>query len=161
MCYPYDVRNLNGYSRYCTSLPLLSHSHWIPVAVAGNAALIRNYFQKSNFWATMCNPSYASCNSFSPKGATVKAVIIHSGHQMDEYIGSTSSTKEPTSQLLSTPDSFQGFGRVSLHNVLPLTGIETVLDLFVEELSMTSLQIITYTVTITDTSRPLKATIVW
>jgi hypothetical protein len=109
----------------------------------------------------MCNPSYASCHSFSPKGATVKATIIHSGHQMDEYIGSTTVAKEPTSQLLATPDSFEGFGRLSLSNVLPLTGIETTLDLYVEELSMTSLQTITYTVTVTDTSRPLKATIVW
>lgn len=79
---------------------------------------------------------------------------------MDEYIGSGSS-KEPTSQLLNTPDSFQGFGRLSMTNVLPYPGIETALDLYVEELTMSSLQTITYTVTITDTSRPLKATIVW
>ena len=108
----------------------------------------------------MCNKTYPACQSFAPKGATVKATIIHSGHQMKEYVGSGSS-KEPTTQLASTPDFFEGFGRISLQNVLPYTGIETKIDLYVEELSMTSLQLITYTVTITDTSRPLKATIVW
>jgi hypothetical protein len=107
----------------------------------------------------MCNRSYASCASFSPKGATVKATIIHSGHQMDQYIGS-SATVEPTATLSTAPDSFQGFGRISLHNVLPYTGIAT-LDLFVEELTMTALQKISYTVTVTDTSKPLKVTIVW
>lgn len=109
----------------------------------------------------MCRSSYTSCAAFSPKGATVKATLIHSGHLMDEYIGSSGSTKEPTTQLSATPDSFEGFGRVSLQNVLPYTNIETVLDLFVEELTMTTLQKISYTVTVTDTSRPLKATIVW
>jgi hypothetical protein len=108
----------------------------------------------------MCNASYASCASFSPKGATVKATIIHSGHPMNEYIGS-SATEEPTATLSSTPDSFQGFGRLSLHNVLPLTGVLTTLDLYVEELTMTALQKITYSVTVTSTSKPLKVTIVW
>lgn len=129
-------------------------------AVAGNAALIRRYYQNSQFWPTMCNKTYSSCKSFAPKGATVKATIIHSGHQMEEYIGSGATT-EPTTQLSSTPDFFEGFGRISLPNVLPYTGIETKIDLYVEELTMTSLQKITYTVTVTDTTRPLKATIVW
>lgn len=115
---------------------------------------------ESSFWATMCNPSYPKCGVFTPKGATVKAVLIHSGEAMSQYSSEGRGT-EPTASLPSPPDSFQGFGRVFLQNVLPYTGIEEVIDLFVEELSLNSLQRATYTVTITDTSRPLKATIAW
>ncbi|CAE7600443.1 unnamed protein product, partial [Symbiodinium microadriaticum] len=120
----------------------------------------RQYFIDTAFWAATCDSSYASCGSFSPKGATVKAVLIHSGEPMTTYTRENGA-EEPTATLPSPPDSYQGYGRVFLQNVLPFAGIEDVLDLFVEELTMTSLQRITYTVEVADISRPLKATIAW
>lgn len=80
---------------------------------------------------------------------------------MDQYVSTSSSNTEPTTQLFNPPDYFQGYGRVSLQNVLPYKNIETVIDLFVEELTMQPSQVISYTVTVTDTTRPLKATIAW
>jgi hypothetical protein len=108
----------------------------------------------------MCNPLYPKCGAFSPRGATVKAVLVHSGEGMSQYNSEGRGT-EPTASLPSPPDSYQGFGRVFLQNVLPYTDIEEVLDLFVEELSLTSLQRASYIVTVSDSTRPLKATIAW
>jgi hypothetical protein len=48
-----------------------------------------------------------------------------------------------------------------LRNVLPFPGIESVLSLHVVETSLTSQQECTHTIVVTDTSRPLKITIVW
>jgi hypothetical protein len=130
-------------------------------AAAGAAATVRQYFMDSAFWAAMCNQSYPKCGVFSPKGATVKAMLIGSGHAMTDYKTNGYDTKEPAANLGSPPDYYQGYGRVSLQNVLPYTGIEEVTDLFVEELVMSSLSKVTYSVTVADVSRPLKATIVW
>jgi hypothetical protein len=130
-------------------------------AAAGVAATVRQYFEDEKFWATMCNTDYSSCGAFAPKGATVKAALIHSGEPMALYNQNQKASEEPPSTLGNPPDAYQGFGRIYVQNVLPYTGIETVLDLFVEEITMKPLNTITYTVTITDTTRPVKATIVW
>jgi hypothetical protein len=130
-------------------------------AVAGNGAIIRQFFVDESYWAASCNSAYAMCGAFQPRGATVKAALIHSGEAMDRYVGSYSST-ESTFTLSTTPDISQGFGRIALSNVLPLDGMTVSgFDLFVDELSMTSLTTQTYTVTVTDSSAPLKATIAW
>jgi serine protease AprX len=55
----------------------------------------------------------------------------------------------------------EGFGRVSLPNVLPYPGIETVLQLQVVETAIYPYQEISHIVEVHDISRPLKATIVW
>ena len=128
-------------------------------AVAGNAALIRQYFIDTSFWETTCNSAYSKCSAFNPRGATVKAMLIHSGEAMDEYPGGDT---EGDIALATTPDFLQGFGRVSLQNVLPLSGTTVSgLDLFVDEISMSSFKTTTYTVTVTGSASPLKATIAW
>jgi hypothetical protein len=55
----------------------------------------------------------------------------------------------------------QGFGRVTLPNVLPYPGIETVLTLHVVETEIFAYQQISHLVQVNDISRPMKATIVW
>jgi hypothetical protein len=128
-------------------------------AVAGNAAIIRQFFEDSSFWATTCNPSYSKCGAMNPRGATVKAMLVHSGEAMSSYPGGAT---EGTVTLGTTPDILQGFGRVTLSNILPLSGTTVAgLDLFVDELSMTSYTTTTYQVTVTDTTAPLKVSIAW
>lgn len=55
----------------------------------------------------------------------------------------------------------QGFGRVSLQNILPYPGIESILTLHVIETTISPYQEIVHIVQVTDTRRPFKATIVW
>ena len=76
-------------------------------AVAGNAAAIRQYFKDPKFWAASCDPTYDLCGSLDPRGATVKAVLLHSGEQMTQYTGSTGTT-EATTSIGTTPDFYQG-----------------------------------------------------
>lgn len=131
-------------------------------ATAGTAAVIRQYFEDPRFWQATCNPSYALCagGAFSPRGATVKAALIHSGEAMHSYNKNQGPTYEPPAALGTPPDYYQGFGRIFLQNVLPLEGVVD-FGLYVEEATLTSLQLITYTVTVTDNSLPLRATIAW
>jgi hypothetical protein len=130
--------------------------------VAGNAALVRQYFEDSRFWESSCNVDYG-CKAFSPKGATVKAMLISSGEAMRKYMTYVdySDTKEPTSALSATPDMYQGFGRISLQNVLPYIGITSALDLYVDEAEIMSLEKVTYYLNVTDVSIPVKVTMVW
>jgi subtilisin family serine protease len=71
--------------------------------VAGAAAIIRQYFEDPRFYATQCTSGYPLCNAFSPKGSTVKAMLVNSGEPMSNYYaGSTKAgrtTTEPTAEL--------------------------------------------------------------
>lgn len=55
----------------------------------------------------------------------------------------------------------QGFGRVSLKNILPYAGIEDNLYTIITESSITAGTRITYTVSVSSSTLPLKATLVW
>lgn len=68
--------------------------------------------------------------------------------------------REPSADLLGTPNFYEGFGRVLLPNVLPHSGIAD-FDLYVEEFSLQEFQELKFKVVISDTSVPLKATIAW
>lgn len=50
-------------------------------AAAGNAALVLEYFSKSQYWASWCNASYPYCaqGAFEPPGPLLKALVLHSG----------------------------------------------------------------------------------
>jgi hypothetical protein len=130
--------------------------------VAGIAAQIRQYFEDDRFWAATCRSTavYATCltGAFAPRGATVKAVLIHSGEAMASYANGGT---EPAASLGNQPDFYQGFGRVFLQNVLPFAGIETVLDLYVEEVVLLSNVKLQFEVVVTDVTRPVKITVVW
>ena len=123
-------------------------------AAAGAALLVRSYFMSSssNFWPGMCNTAYSFCRTFTPSGVLVKAVLLHSGAQMSLFDGSGNSS----TPLGAPPDCLQGFGRVMLAKVLPLKGVYTSFDLFVDDLHIIAQgQTVTYTVTVT-TSKPIK-----
>jgi hypothetical protein len=145
----------------CGSMTMSGTSMATP-AVSGNGALIRQYFEDPAFWKATCRASYSKCASaFSPRGATVKAAIIHSGAQMTRYV-TKSGAYEETQSVGSTPDILQGFGRMFLQNVLPLSGTTPAnFDLFVDESTISSYSRVTYTVTVSGNGAPLKATLVW
>jgi hypothetical protein len=155
--------------------------------VAGVAAQIRQYFQTFNpsvitgcdLFTGSGSLSQVTCDHLSnPKGATVKAMLIQSGEQMSLYDSESASTTQASVTLLGTPDMYQvksptylsvlelsqltqGFGRVSLPNVLPYPGIETILQLQVIETTIYPYQEIIHIVEVHDVSRPFKATLAW
>lgn len=74
---------------------------------------------------------------------------------------STSTSVVPAQNLTTPPDLWQGWGQVLLGNVLPIPGVYD-FDLFVADYeSLKSLQQRTYTVKVTSTAYPLRATIAW
>ena len=90
---------------------------------------------------------------FTPSGVLVKAVMLHSGSRMALFNGGESLTVS----LSSPPDFMQGYGRVSMETAMPLAGVITGMDLFVDDLrSISQGQSIVYDVDISSFDRPLK-----
>lgn len=90
-------------------------------AVAGNAALVRQYFTEGFY------PSGEKSrgDAFNPMGALVKAVLINSGHYIKGTYGNKQLNEEPSIDI--------GFGLVTLTNTLVLeTEPETTRRLFVD-----------------------------
>lgn len=96
-------------------------------AAAGSAALIRQYFMQSKYWSTVCNTSYYYCKEFTPSGVLLKTLILHSGNKMNLFNGNTKIT------LGLQPDSYQGYGRITLTNILPFP--KTPFDLYVSDIT--------------------------
>ena len=146
------------------------------------AAQIRQYFVQFNASMTPsvgCHYHNAShydmtCDHLSnPRGATLKALLINSGEPMSQYDNQNLNTIQASMILTSvpnyyqvilaliTPSFLQGFGRVSLRNILPYPGIEEILHLHVVESEIYPYQELIYTMAVNSTSRPFKVTIVW
>jgi hypothetical protein len=124
-------------------------------AAAGATLLVRNYFMSSNtdFWTGVCRAGYRFCRAFTPSGVLVKALLINSGSAMTLYHGGGPADIP----LGAPPDTMQGFGRVTLANVLPLKGVYQGYDLFVDDLHViTPSQVVTYTVNISNSTAPLR-----
>jgi len=140
-------------------------------AVAGMAAQIRQYFTDYNNTALLDSCLYFNgtddlkmntCDAQpNPRGATIKAMLVHSGGPMDSYESNGYDTKEPTANLGMPPDMYQGFGRVSLQNVLPYPGVEDVMEIYVVEACLSAEQSYTHTLQIGGSTRPFKATLVY
>jgi hypothetical protein len=81
--------------------------------VAGNAILIKQYFQDGWFPSGSRTPA----NSFVPSGALLKAMLVHSGVQMDlvTYDNDNGLYQQSTGGY---PSNIQGYGRIRLSNVL-------------------------------------------
>ena len=129
---------------------------------AGTAALLIQYFQDKNFWLSYCNPSYYLClnGTFTPKGPTIKALLIHSGVGMSTYQGMGNTVGRVI--LKSRPDIFQGFGRVNLINILPLIHYtKNSYTLYIDQSVLTPLSEYRYIVFVRSTLQPLRATISW
>lgn len=129
--------------------------------VAGNAALILQYFQDPKFWKSLCNPVYSYCQrgNFSLSGVLLKALVLQSGQAMTAYHSSSKIVG-----LSTPPDTYQGYGRVNLLNILPVTNYEqSDLQLFLEENRLSPLSERRYYVNFNSvsTSLPLKVTLSW
>ena len=164
----YISHHLNNYS--CISSDLPHHPkppsyaiHRIGTSMAspgaaGTALLIRQYFSDSgpNFWNSLCNKKYLFCKSFLPSGVLVKAILLHSGSQMIKYDGGQCNCGLPTTILSAPPDSIQGYGRITLNNVLPLAN-KFIFDLFVDDLvTIQANSMIMYHTHVTSSSTPFK-----
>lgn len=81
--------------------------------VAGNAVLIKQYFQDGWFPSGSPNPA----DSFIPSGALLKAMLIQSGVNMDfvTYDNNNGLYQQPTGGY---PSNIQGYGKVRLSNIL-------------------------------------------
>jgi subtilisin family serine protease len=131
----------------CGTLSMTGTSMATPAA-AGIGLLVRQYFMSpsSAFWAGHCNLVNSFCRAFTPSGVLVKAVLLQSGSAMRMFDGGGTNTYDITHDRMLTPaplpfhatsssagsndvilgappDQFQGYGRVTLSNVLPLTGV--------------------------------------
>jgi hypothetical protein len=82
----------------------------------------------------------------------IKALLLHSGSAMSLYDGGGG----PLDTVLNnTPDFTQGYGRVNLANIIPLT--TNVFDLFVDDLHLIKeYSTIAYSVNIQSFQKPLK-----
>ena len=120
-------------------------------AVAGAAAVIRQFFQDSFFWESVCNKNYAYCKAFTPSGVLLKAMILHSGRSMYKFNGE----KQPAVILGEPPDNYQGYGRVSLKYLLPVA--QSNFDLFVLDLQAIGPNThLTYFLHVTGSGVPLR-----
>lgn len=95
--------------------------------VAGVAAQMRQYLIDEMFWSRICNPHDHYCIKFdSPRGVLLKSMILHSGEAVARYRRDTddnshySTTQLPSQYLSAPPNEFQGFGAVTMSNVLTL-----------------------------------------
>lgn len=133
-------------------------------AVASTAGLIQDYFQHAAFWKQYCNPTYRLCQrgSFTPNAALMKALVLHSGQNVSYYDGRASNFGFV--ELGQTPDSYQGYGRMRLDKLLPLTSSQ---PLYVDDMHvLTSYTEITYRIEIPNEieeikNKEIKMTLAW
>ena len=83
----------------------------------------------------------------------MKAIILHSGTPLAVYDGAYSDIGRRN--LVTLPDSLQGYGRLTLKTVLPQTK-ESDFDLYVDHFSLADFMEMTYDLTITNSNHPLK-----
>jgi hypothetical protein len=129
-------------------------------AAAGQAALVKQFFENSKFWLNICDSTNTRLckHTFTPQGALIKAVLLHSGSKMSTYM----SSKVGNHQLGNPPDIYQGYGRINLSSVLPLkVNRAASFYLYVDQNFVSSFTERQYLVTIKDPSLPLKVTLSW
>jgi hypothetical protein len=134
--------------------------------VAGNAGLIVQYFSDPRFWKKYCNPAYSRCRSAQStplqiSGSLLKALVLHSGKGMAAYHGPSKMTT-----LGYPPDNYQGYGRMDLAQLLPLSVYQSSpVQLFIEENSLAQLTERKYFITFPSQAVtgavPFKVTLSW
>lgn len=145
----------------CAALEMRGTSMAAPV-VAGNALLVRQYFRDNAFWSSICDDTVPNCNSFSPSGFLVKAVLLHAGTPMSLYVNELTGERV----VLGAPlkDGYQGHGQIQLNQVLPLPGgggLDPRLNLIVfDRVSVMSHDMREWNITVHD-NMPLKVTVCW
>jgi hypothetical protein len=138
---------------------------------AGTAILVRQFFMDPNFWSKLCRAENKFCieGAFAPSGFLLKALFLHSGRSVSRYsdpVYDAEPTAFPSFLLESPPDNFQGYGAVTLSNILPLEndkGLDPTLNLMVYDwLLLKPHQTYKSTITISaDKPGPIKVTIAW
>ena len=100
---------------HCTMKGMRGTSMSTPI-VAGNAALIREYFTKGYYPSGIATTK----DAFIPSGALLKAMLIHSARPLIFTVTSDSSGHQSATPLATdiNPSNVQGFGRIQLNNVL-------------------------------------------
>ena len=116
-------------------------------AVAGAAALVREYFEEGYYPTGGDVPA----DALTPSGALLKAMLINSGKDMDGGIN----------VLAHIPDNSQGWGRVTLDDVLFFSGDARKLIVFDEDTALGAGQSRKYCFEVTDAGEELRVTVVW
>lgn len=115
--YTYSAKASGSSEQTCEILDMAGTSMATP-CVSGNAGIIRQYFVNYNSSANNgCTYTHGTSNlqltsgfcdaNTNPRGATVKAMLIHSGQPMFAYETSNYKTEEPRAVLSSPPDMYQ------------------------------------------------------
>eukprot|EP00603_Paraphysomonas_imperforata_P010137 CAMPEP_0114454338 /NCGR_PEP_ID=MMETSP0104-20121206/2531_1 /TAXON_ID=37642 ORGANISM="Paraphysomonas imperforata, Strain PA2" /NCGR_SAMPLE_ID=MMETSP0104 /ASSEMBLY_ACC=CAM_ASM_000202 /LENGTH=299 /DNA_ID=CAMNT_0001626721 /DNA_START=580 /DNA_END=1479 /DNA_ORIENTATION=- len=99
----------DGAANHCETKPASGTSMASP-AMAGNAALIQQYF-KEGFYPS---GSRNAADAFTPSGALLKAMLVHSGKNMDT-VTYDDGTQQSTGGY---PSYIQGYGKIRLSDVL-------------------------------------------
>jgi hypothetical protein len=114
----FSLRNILGWPIYsasslstaqCTVKSLQGTSMASPAA-AGNAVLIQEYFTNGHYPSGIKNEA----DKFIPSGALIKAVLIHSGKKISKRVFPNNTY----ANLNNYPSTTQGYGRVTIGNVL-------------------------------------------
>jgi hypothetical protein len=116
--FTYSAKASGSTAETCEIIEMAGTSMATP-CVSGNAAIIRQYFVQYNsslnkactFTTATTNlalsSGYCDMNS-NPRGATIKAMLIHSGQPMTAYYSTARyGTQEPNALLASPPDMYQ------------------------------------------------------
>jgi hypothetical protein len=133
--YPVRSAKAAASGRTCSTVDMSGTSMSTP-AVAGTGLLIRQYFMEERFWSAHCS-AYGglNCSAFAPSGVLLKALLIASGEPVGTYNPGSAETEVPLTLLGAPPNSFEGYGRIALSNILPLNGSTAPgFQLFVQDL---------------------------
>ena len=105
--------DFNSSKAFCDITVLKGTSMSCPLA-AGTALQVRQYFTNGYY----PSGSAAFADEFTPSGALLKAMLVHSGKPM-RYIVDNDDTSQVTDiSSASYPDNVQGYGRIQLDRVL-------------------------------------------
>ena len=98
-------------------------------ATAGMAVIIRQYFM-SGFYGSTTVGVADSTKGFTPSGALIKAMLIHSAVSLTKAVEvstTTGHTVVNTWTSVQLPDNNQGYGRIQLDNALYFGGASSLL----------------------------------
>lgn len=107
--------NFNSSKDFCDIRVLRGTSMACPTA-AGYAVKIRRYFLDGFYPSGARNPA----NSFTPSGALIKAVLVHSGQRMQYRVASEPGADgiHAVTEVSAYPSNMIGYGRIKMNSVL-------------------------------------------